>query len=144
MHFYYIFFASGFYYPEAFCRNFLYLPAWKSSLQEQGLSKYLINQALFGIWVAWHFFFSKSNTTPLVSLDNSSNLTISELFVAHYSFHPVDPKNGLKLSSLLSLCSFSDAFVVGEDEILAFYFIDSYVKFWFWDLKGMCQECDIC
>ena len=38
-----------------------------------------------------------TNTTPLVSLDNSSTLTISDLFVAHSCFHPIDPKNGLKL-----------------------------------------------
>ena len=61
-------------------------------------------------------------STPLVSLDNSSNLTISDLFVAHSSFHPIDPENGLKLSSLLTLCSFSAVFAVGEDNILAFYF----------------------
>ena len=47
-----------------------------------------------------------TNTTPLVSLDNSSTLTISDLFVAHSCFQPVDPKNGLKLFFLLSLCSF--------------------------------------
>ena len=61
--------------------------------------------------------FSKPSTTPLMSLDNSSTLTVSDLFVAHSSFHPEDPKNGLKLFSLLSA-----AFVVGEDEILGFYF----------------------
>ena len=53
MHFYYTFFASDFYYPEAFYRNFLYLPAWKGSLEEQGLLKCHINQLLFEIWVAW-------------------------------------------------------------------------------------------
>ena len=58
-----------------------------------------------------------TNTTPLVSLDNSSTLTISDLFVAHSCFHPIDPKNGLKLFFLLSLCSFSAAFAVGEDFI---------------------------
>ena len=63
-----------------------------------------------------------TNTTPLVSLDNSSTLTISDLFVAHSCFHPIDPKNGLKLFFLLSLCSFSAAFVVGEGDILAFWF----------------------
>ena len=64
-----------------------------------------------------------TNTTPLVSLDNSSTLTISDLFVAHSCFQPVDPKNGLKLFFLLSLCSFSAAFAVGEDgHILAFNF----------------------
>ena len=64
-----------------------------------------------------------TNTTPLVSLDNSSTLTISDLFVAHSCFHPIDPKNGLKLFFLLSLCSFSAAFAVGEDgHILAFNF----------------------
>ena len=66
--------------------------------------------------------FSKTNTTPLVSLDNSFTLTISDRYVAYSSFYPIDPKNRLKLSSLLSLCSFSAAFVVGEDDILAFYF----------------------
>ena len=63
-----------------------------------------------------------TNTIPLVSLDNSSTLTISDLFVAHSCFHPIDPKNGLKLFFLLSLCSFSAAFVVGEGDILAFWF----------------------
>ena len=59
----------------------------------------------------------------LVSLDNSSTLTISDPFVAHSCFHPIDSKNGLKLFFLLSLCFFSAAFAVGEDEhILAFNF----------------------
>ena len=67
------------------------------------------------------------NTTPLVSLDNTSTLTISDLFVAHSCFQPIEPKNGLKLFFLLSLCSFSAAFAVGEDgHILAFNF-DWYV-----------------
>ena len=48
-----------------------------------------------------------TNATPLMSLDNSSTLTISDLFVAHSCFQPVDPKNGLKLFFLLSLCSLS-------------------------------------
>ena len=61
-----------------------------------------------------------TNTIPLVSLDNSSTLTISDLFAAHSCFHLIDPQNGLKLFFLLSLCSFSAAFVVGEDDILAF------------------------
>ena len=66
---------------------------------------------------------NQTHTTPLVSLDNSSTLTISDLFVAHSCFHPIDPKNGLKLFFLLSLCSFSAAFAVGEDgHILAFNF----------------------
>ena len=47
------FFTSDFYYPEAFCRNFLYLPAWKGSLDEQGLSKFLINEVSLKIWVTW-------------------------------------------------------------------------------------------
>ena len=64
-----------------------------------------------------------TNTTPLVSLDNSPTLIISDLVVAHSFFHPIDPKNGLKLFLLLSLCSFSAVFVVGEDgHILAFNF----------------------
>ena len=64
-----------------------------------------------------------TNTTPLVSLDNLSTLTISNLFVAYSCFPPVDPKNRLKLFFLLSLCSFSAAFAVGEDgHILAFNF----------------------
>ena len=64
-----------------------------------------------------------TNTTPLVSLDNSSTLKISDLFVAHSCFQPIDPKNGLKLFFLLSLRSFSAAFAVGEDRhILAFNF----------------------
>ena len=59
----------------------------------------------------------------LVSLENSSTLTISDPFVAHSCFHPIDSKNGLKLFFLLSLCFFSAAFAVGEDEhILAFNF----------------------
>ena len=58
-----------------------------------------------------------TDTTPLVSLDNSFTLTISDLFVAHSCFHPTDPKNWLKLFFLLSLCSFSAAFAVGEDFI---------------------------
>ena len=63
------------------------------------------------------------NTTPFVSLNNSSTLTISDLFVAHSCFHPIDPKNGLKLFFLLSLCSFSAAFAVSEDgHILVFNF----------------------
>ena len=66
--------------------------------------------------------FFKPNTTLFVSLDNLSILTISDLFVPHSFFHPIDPKNGLNLSSLLFLCSFSAAFVVGEDDILVFYF----------------------
>ena len=35
--------------------------------------------------------FPEPNTTPLVSLDNCSTLTISDLFVAHSSLHPIDP-----------------------------------------------------
>ena len=66
---------------------------------------------------------ANTDTTPLVSLDNLSTLTISDLFVAHSCFHPIDLKNGLKLFFLLSLCSFSAVFAVGEDEhILAFNF----------------------
>ena len=53
MHFYYTLFASDFYYPEAFCKSSLYLPAWKDSLEKQGLSRCPINQLLFEIWVAW-------------------------------------------------------------------------------------------
>ena len=55
-----------------------------------------------------------TNTTPLVSLNDSSTLTISDLFVAHSCFHPIDPQNGLNLFFLLSLCSFSAASAVGE------------------------------
>ena len=53
MRFYYTLFASDFYYPEAFCRNFLCLPAWKGNLEEQGFSKCPITQLLFEIWVVW-------------------------------------------------------------------------------------------
>ena len=49
-----------------------------------------------------------TNTPPLVSLDNSSTLTISDIFVAHSSFYPIDSKNELKLFFLLSLYSFSN------------------------------------
>ena len=63
---------------------------------------------------------TNTNTPPLVSLDNSSTLTISNIFVAHSSFYPIDTKNELKLFFLLSLCSFSAAFGVVEDDILAF------------------------
>ena len=66
--------------------------------------------------------FSKPNTTPFVNLDNSSTLKISDLFLANSSFHPIDHKYGLKLSSLLPLCYFSVAFVFGEDDILPLYF----------------------
>ena len=71
----------------------------------------------------WNLLYSytktQSNThaTPLVSLDNSTTLTISDLFVVHSCSHPTDPKNGLKLFFLLSLCSFSAAFVVSEDDM---------------------------
>ena len=90
--------------------------------------------------------FSKPNTTPFVSLDNSSTLTISDLFLAHSSFHPVDLKYRLKLSSLLPLCSFSVAFVVFEDYTLALCFDCSYSSFTF--ILGskaiLCQKRDIC
>ena len=110
LHFYYTFFASNFYYPQAICRNFLHLPAWKGSLEEQRLSKFPINQLLFGIWVTWWFFFP--NQIPFVSLDKASTLTISDLFSAHSSFQTIDPQNGLKLFLLLSLC-FLNSFCTG-------------------------------
>ena len=74
--------------------------------------------------------FSKQNTTPFVSLDNLSTITISDFYAAHSSFHPIDLNNGLKLSPALPLCPFSVSFAVGEDDILAFYFDVLLLKFW--------------
>lgn len=37
--------------------------------------------------------FCKLNTTPFVIWDNSSTLTILDLSLAHYSFHPIVPQN---------------------------------------------------
>ena len=63
-----------------------------------------------------------TNTTPLVSLDNSSTPVISDLFVAHSCLHPIDPKNGLKLFFSLSLCSFSAALWKVKMTFLSFNF----------------------
>ena len=39
--------------------------------------------------------FSNPNTSTFVSLNNSSTLTISDLFLAHSSVHAIDLKHGL-------------------------------------------------
>ena len=82
--------------------------------------------------------FFKPNTTPFQGLDNSSTLAISGLFLALSSFYPIDLKYGLKLSSLLPLCSFSlPIAVVGEDYIFACVLMCSYsqVLLLFWGPK---------
>ena len=55
-----------------------------------------------------------------LSLDNSSTLTILDFLLSHSFSQQIDSKNGLKLTFLLPLCSFTLAFMVGEGDILAF------------------------
>ena len=74
----------------------------------------------------------QNNTTALfVCLDDSSTLTISNLLLAHSFFRPINPKNGLKLSFLLSLCSYAVAFVVGEGDTGLFHVDHSSLPFIF-------------
>ena len=70
-----------------------------------------------------------------MSLDNSFTLTTLDLPLPHSSFHPIDTKNGLNLSFLLPLCSFTLAFVVGEGDLFAFLMFTFQVLLLFWSPK---------
>ena len=78
-----------------------------------------------------------------VSLDNYSfTMIILDLSLSHSFAHQIDPKNGLNVSFLLPLCSFTLASVMGEGHILAFDTDHSYLTFIFGPKGPLCQECD--
>ena len=58
-------------------------------------------------------------------------MIILDLSLSHSFAHQIDPKNGLNLSFLLPLCSFTLASVMGEGHILAFDTDYSYLTFIF-------------
>ena len=77
-------------------------------------------------------FFQNSTTPLFVSLDNLSTLTILDLSLFHSFFHRNDPKNGINLSFLLPLCSFTLALGLFDVNYSSLIFIwgskDFYVK----------------